>query len=137
LLDVNVNQKTNDFSLKDNTDMDNPERNIAPIDQNFFPGSNKHITRVGLGGEGILRTTGKDPQARVVINEAVNQGITYYDCARVYMDSEIYYGKFWQDHQKERESMDEVVLPRMHPHKVFTGCVSFIICCGLSGHDCY
>jgi len=105
LLDVNVNPDTNGFSVKDNTDMDKPDTNIAPIDQNFFPGSNKHITRVGLGGEGMLRTTGKDPQALAVINEAVNQGITYYDCARVYMDSEVYYGKFWQDHQKERESI--------------------------------
>ncbi|MDZ7665035.1 MAG: aldo/keto reductase [Desulfotignum sp.] len=85
--------------------MDNPDRNIALIDRHLFPGSNKHITRVGLGGEGILRTTEKDRQAHAVINEAVNQGITYYDSARVYMDSEVYYGKFWQDHQKERESI--------------------------------
>ncbi len=75
------------------------------IDQGLFPGSNKQITRVGLGGEGILRTTGKPEQARAVITEAVLQGITYYDSARGYMDSEIYYGKFWQDHQKERESI--------------------------------
>jgi predicted aldo/keto reductase-like oxidoreductase len=85
--------------------MDNPGRNIALIDHGIFPGSNKQITRVGLGGEGILRTTGQDRQAHAVITEAVKQGITYYDSARVYMDSEIYYGKFWQDHQKERESI--------------------------------
>jgi len=29
--------------------MDNPDRNIAPIDQNFFPGSNKHITLAIVG----------------------------------------------------------------------------------------
>ena len=85
--------------------MENPVVNIALIDQGPFPGSNKKITRVGLGGEGVLRTTGKDSQARAVITEAVNQGITYYDSARVYMDSEVYYGKFWQDHQPERESV--------------------------------
>ena len=85
--------------------MDNPDRNIALIDQNLFPGSGNPITRVGLGGEGVLRTTGKDRQAHAVINEAMTQGITYCDSARVYMDSEVYYGKFWQDHQKERESI--------------------------------
>ena len=85
--------------------MNNPDTSIAPIDQNLFPGSGKQITRVGLGGEGILRTTGKDREAHAVIDEAVNQGITYYDCARVYMDSEVYYGTFWKDHQTERESI--------------------------------
>ena len=85
--------------------MDNPDKNIALIDHNFFPGSSKLITRVGLGGEGVLRTTGKPEHARAVIKEAVLQGITYYDSARVYMDSEVYYGQFWQDHQKERESI--------------------------------
>ncbi len=85
--------------------MDNPGRNIALIDQGLFPGSNKQITRIGLGGEGVLRTTGKAEEARAVISEAVGQGITYYDSARVYMDSEVYYGKFWQDHQEKRESI--------------------------------
>ena len=85
--------------------MDNSDRNIALIDKSLFPGSNKQITRVGLGGEGVLRTTGKTEQARAVITEAISQGIAYYDSARVYMDSEVYYGKFWQDHQKERESI--------------------------------
>jgi aryl-alcohol dehydrogenase-like predicted oxidoreductase len=85
--------------------MDSSARGIAVIDQGFFPGSNKQITRVGLGGEGVLRTTGKAEQARAVISEAVAQGITYYDCARVYMDSEVYYGKFWENHPEERESI--------------------------------
>jgi aryl-alcohol dehydrogenase-like predicted oxidoreductase len=90
---------------KEDAIMDNSDRNITRIDHGLFPGSNKQITRVGLGGEGILRTTGKPDEARAVISEAVGQGITYYDSARVYMDSEIYYGKFWQDHQEERESI--------------------------------
>ncbi len=85
--------------------MDNSDRNIALIDHDLFPGSNKQITRVGLGGEGVLRSTGKVDEARAVISEALGQGITYYDSARVYMDSEIYYGKFWQDHQEKRESI--------------------------------
>jgi aryl-alcohol dehydrogenase-like predicted oxidoreductase len=85
--------------------MNMPESQIRWVDDHILPDSIKQITRVGLGGEGVLRSTGKDRQAHAVIGEAVNQGITYYDSARVYMDSEVYYGKFWQDHQKERESI--------------------------------
>jgi aryl-alcohol dehydrogenase-like predicted oxidoreductase len=85
--------------------MNNSGKNIAQIEQSYFPGSDKKITRVGLGGEGVLRTTGKESQARAVITEALAQGITYYDSARVYLDSEVYYGKFWQNHQQERESV--------------------------------
>ncbi len=85
--------------------MDNPNKEIALIGHGCFPNSVKKITRVGLGGEGVLRTTGKVLQAHAVIKEAINQGITYYDSARVYMDSEVYYGKFWEDHQEERESI--------------------------------
>ncbi len=83
--------------------MDMPDSKISLIEGHVFPESIKKVTRVGLGGEGILRTTGKDQQAHAVISEAVNQGITYYDSARVYMDSEVYYGQFWQAYQKERE----------------------------------
>ena len=52
---------------------------------------------VGLGGEGILRTYGRIPESREVIQEAVAQGITYFDSARVYADSEVYYGKVWDE----------------------------------------
>ncbi|HCY87581.1 MAG TPA: aldo/keto reductase [Desulfobacteraceae bacterium] len=60
------------------------------------------VTRVGLGGEGVLRTQGRDEDARAVIAEAVAQGIGYYDSARVYMDSEVYYGQYWQANPGER-----------------------------------
>ncbi|MBU0699262.1 MAG: aldo/keto reductase, partial [Proteobacteria bacterium] len=36
-------------------------------------------------------------QAREVIQAALKQGITYFDSARVYDDSEIYYGSVWQE----------------------------------------
>ncbi|MCG8614627.1 MAG: aldo/keto reductase [Desulfobacterales bacterium] len=63
------------------------------------------VTRVGLGGEGVLRTRGRDEAARDVIAEAVAQGIGYYDSARVYMDSEIYYGQYWQANPGAREKI--------------------------------
>ncbi|MBC8438673.1 MAG: aldo/keto reductase [Deltaproteobacteria bacterium] len=64
---------------------------------NSFQNSKKKLTRVGLGGEGILRTTNQKGPAHHVIKEACEQGITYFDTARVYMDSEIYYGNYWKN----------------------------------------
>jgi aryl-alcohol dehydrogenase-like predicted oxidoreductase len=50
------------------------------------------VTQVGLGGEGILRTRGRFKEAQDVIHRALDLGITYFDCARVYAGSEEYYG---------------------------------------------
>ena len=50
------------------------------------------ISALGLGGEGILRTFGNEAQARAVIEAALEAGITYFDCARAYAGSELYYG---------------------------------------------
>ncbi len=55
------------------------------------------VTRVGLGGEGVLRTFGRSDEARGVIQAAIGQGISYFDCARVYSDSERYYGSVWKE----------------------------------------
>lgn len=60
-----------------------------------FGKTGRTVTRAGLGGEGILRTHTHEREARVVVEEAVHQGITYFDSARVYADSELYYGSFW------------------------------------------
>lgn len=58
--------------------------------------------RVGLGGEGVLRTYGKTAEAREVILEAVAQGIAYFDSAHVYADSERYLGLVWRERPKVR-----------------------------------
>jgi aryl-alcohol dehydrogenase-like predicted oxidoreductase len=68
-------------------------------------GSSRIISRVGLGGEGVLRTYGRAKEAEAVIQEAVNRGITYFDSARVYADSEIYYGTVWGKNRELRESV--------------------------------
>jgi len=62
-----------------------------------FNATGQKVTGVGLGGEGILRTYGKTDQARAVIQEAIAQGITYFDSAHVYADSEVYYGSLWRE----------------------------------------
>ena len=60
-----------------------------------FGQTGQKVTVVGLGGEGILRTYGRPYEAREVIREAIGQGITYFDSAHVYADSEVYYGSVW------------------------------------------
>jgi aryl-alcohol dehydrogenase-like predicted oxidoreductase len=60
------------------------------------------VTLVGLGGEGILRTHGIADRAQAVIDEAVGQGITYFDSARAYDGSEEYLGRYWAGHPAER-----------------------------------
>lgn len=60
-----------------------------------FGKTGQEVTCVGLGGEGVLRTHGRDEAARAVIDEALRQGLTYFDCARAYAGSETYYGSRW------------------------------------------
>ena len=50
------------------------------------------VTILGLGGEGILRTVGYDKEAYTLINRALDLGINYFESARAYADSEVYYG---------------------------------------------
>jgi len=65
----------------------------------------REISIVGLGGEGVLRTYDREKEAQSVIHEALRQGITYCDCARVYSDSERYYGEVWKSNPELRCSI--------------------------------
>jgi aryl-alcohol dehydrogenase-like predicted oxidoreductase len=67
--------------------------------------SGRQISVVGLGGEGVLRTYHREKEAQSVIHEALRQGITYCDCARVYSDSERYYGGVWKGDPSLRSSI--------------------------------
>jgi len=67
-----------------------------------FGNAGPNVTQVGLGGEGVLRTHGRTEEAVAVINEALSQGITYFDSARAYAGSEGYYGAFWSKHKDAR-----------------------------------
>jgi aryl-alcohol dehydrogenase-like predicted oxidoreductase len=58
--------------------------------------------RIGLGGEGVLRTTGREPEARAMLESAYRSGIRYYDSAPAYAGSEQYYGHFWDKHPEWR-----------------------------------
>ena len=72
------------------------------IGTTVFGSTGRDVTRVGLGGEGVLRTTGQTDAAHAVIRAALAEGITYYDSARVYSDSEVYYGGIWEKDPEAR-----------------------------------
>jgi len=59
------------------------------------------VSILGLGGEGILRTFGREKEAHQMINAAIDLGITYFESARAYSGSESYYGGALQDRREE------------------------------------
>lgn len=67
-----------------------------------FGQTGQSVTRVGLGGEGVLRTHMNTLQAREVIYEAIAGGITYFDSAQAYAGSEGYYGTVWTESPQVR-----------------------------------
>jgi aryl-alcohol dehydrogenase-like predicted oxidoreductase len=70
-----------------------------------FGDTGLEVTQVGLGGEGVLRTYDKTPDALAVIKEAADQGIAYFDSATAYAGSQGYYGSFWEKHSDLREKI--------------------------------
>ena len=75
---------------------------VGDIPTRIFGRSDLAVTVTGLGGEGVLRTHGREEEAWNVIEEAVARGIAYFDCARAYAGSEKYYGRFWSRHPEVR-----------------------------------
>jgi aryl-alcohol dehydrogenase-like predicted oxidoreductase len=67
------------------------------IRKTTFGAGGQQVTKVGLGGEGILRSTNRPAHARKVIFAALDQGITYFDSAPAYSDSELYLGSVWKE----------------------------------------
>jgi aryl-alcohol dehydrogenase-like predicted oxidoreductase len=61
----------------------------------------QRVTLLGLGGEGVLRTHGRDREAYALINRALDLGVTYCESARAYSGSEDYYGKALGERRKE------------------------------------
>jgi predicted aldo/keto reductase-like oxidoreductase len=59
--------------------------------------------RIGLGGEGVLRTEGRTKDALAMLSAAYEAGIRYYDSAPAYAGSERYYGSFWARHPDRKE----------------------------------
>ena len=64
-------------------------------------GTGYAATRLGLGGEGVLRTFGHDRQAQAVIEAALAAGINYFETARAYSGSEAYLGRGLKGHREQ------------------------------------
>jgi len=60
-----------------------------------------NVTILGLGGEGVLRTSGREREAYGLINRALDLGITYCESARAYAGSESYYGAALKERRKD------------------------------------
>ena len=56
-------------------------------------GTGARVLAVSLGGEGVLRTTGRAAEAVPVILEALRLGVRYCDTAPAYQQSQDYYGE--------------------------------------------
>ncbi|MDD2473882.1 MULTISPECIES: aldo/keto reductase [unclassified Methanoculleus] len=78
---------------------------MTALGKRRFGKTGRGVTPVGLGGEGVLRTYGRHAEANAVIMEALNQGITYFDSAKVYAESEDYYGEVWRSRPDLRTSV--------------------------------
>jgi len=61
----------------------------------------EQISILGLGGEGVLRSFGREEQAISMIHRAIDLGITYFESARAYSGSESYYGRALGERRKE------------------------------------
>jgi aryl-alcohol dehydrogenase-like predicted oxidoreductase len=70
-----------------------------------FGSFGRMVTRVGLGGEGVLRTHGRSEEARAVIKAALAQGIGYFDTAPAYAGSQGYLGSVWKEGGLKREAL--------------------------------
>jgi aryl-alcohol dehydrogenase-like predicted oxidoreductase len=63
------------------------------------------VLPVSLGGEGILRTTGRAKAAVPVILEALRLGVRYCDTAPAYQQSQDYYGEAFREAPGAREKV--------------------------------
>jgi len=59
------------------------------------------VTIMGLGGEGVLRTFGREQEAYGLVNRAIDLGINYFESARAYSGSESYYGLALKERRKD------------------------------------
>jgi aryl-alcohol dehydrogenase-like predicted oxidoreductase len=68
------------------------EAHAGPIPSRLLGRTGRKVSQFALGGEGVLRTHGREREAVAVINRALDQGVTYCDTAPAYAGSLDYYG---------------------------------------------
>lgn len=64
----------------------------SDLPQRVLGRTGRPVSIFGLGGEGVLRTHGRGPEAAAVIHAALDAGVTYCDTAPAYSSSQDYYG---------------------------------------------
>ena len=69
-----------------------PKGPAGPIPLRPLGRTGQEVTQFALGGEGVLRTHGRMPEAIAVIHRALDQGVTFCDTAPAYAGSLDYYG---------------------------------------------
>jgi aryl-alcohol dehydrogenase-like predicted oxidoreductase len=69
-----------------------PDAPVPAIPTRPLGRTGRDVTLFGLGGEGVLRTHGREADAVRVIQRALDQGVTYCDTAPAYASSMDYYG---------------------------------------------
>ncbi len=71
-----------------------------PIPRRILGRTGQPVTIFGLGGEGILRTHGREAEAVAVIRRALEQGVNYFETAPAYASSVDYYGMALGEHRR-------------------------------------
>jgi aryl-alcohol dehydrogenase-like predicted oxidoreductase len=66
--------------------------NLLPLPRRPLGRTGFDATLFALGGEGVLRTHGRDAEARAVIQRALDLGVNYFDTAPAYASSRDYLG---------------------------------------------
>jgi aryl-alcohol dehydrogenase-like predicted oxidoreductase len=57
-----------------------------------------NVYRIGLGGEGVLRTEGREQETQKMLEAAYEGGIRYFDSDLLTRTVKRYYGRFWDQH---------------------------------------
>jgi aryl-alcohol dehydrogenase-like predicted oxidoreductase len=70
-----------------------PQSSDGAVGERVLGRTGARVLPVSLGGEGILRTTGRAQEAVPVILEALRLGVRYCDTAPAYQQSQDYYGE--------------------------------------------
>ena len=73
----------------------------SPVPKRPLGKTGVEVTILGLGGEGVLRTFGREKEAVSLIHRAIDLGVTYFETARAYSGSESYYGIALGERRKE------------------------------------
>ena len=73
---------------------------VPPLPTRPLGRTGHQVGLFSLGGEGVLRTVGRAPEATAVIERALALGVNYCDTAPAYAGSQDYYGRVlpkWRD----------------------------------------